>query len=249
MEQEKNKFGIKDHYKISLKDTVWLIYAFLKQKPLQEIARNEAIGGTIGKDFFDGNKIVDYIGTMGWFCRNQENENFPKFFLAFETGNYNPLNVPRVPQSDNLNFPNHTFVFESQYEVTEAGIYSMLENLQFKWKNDGQITKKEVKSFVKSKPRDIRGKKYNNYRCNFFENSATVLNDIDEFLKNEEIEAIRYFYGYDDRDLNHYNSNRIRVILMGVDKDGKNILPVDTVKETYSLLQNSWPPPPPKRDT
>ena len=49
---------------------------------------------------------------------------------------------------------------------------------------------------------------------------------------------VRYFYGYDSK----YRSNSIRIILIGTNDQGLNIL--STTTNDGSILQKSVPPPP-----
>ncbi len=237
-------------FKVSFDKAAWLIYAFLKQPELGKMALEEAIGGTVTSDVFNPIRIGDYYGTMGWMCRNNGNEKFPKFFLALEDGKYNIGNVPGSPQSETLACPNHTFKYER--EVNEANVVEMLkqdthgldktkiENLK-----DDKIDWKSVVSFIYKIPSDPIGNLYNWYPCSFFENRGKVNNDITDFMGDDRIRAVRYYFGYDDSDKSYFDSNRIRIILIGVDENGKNIIPEDRKVATSSLLESSWPPPPP----
>jgi len=256
MENDENKFGLKKTYKTNLKDAAWLIYAFLKKPKLYTIASHEAIGGTINKNiFYNGGSLIYnggsliYYGSMGWYCRNVEGGNYPKFFLALEDGEYNPDDVPKIPNSDILFYPKHTFTFNKK-EFSETDVFDMLRNDQFALEGDSEIPKNQVIKFLGNKPLDPSRKKFNQYNCSFFENRNVLNPDVSDFLNIPNMVAIRYYFGFDDSDISHIQSNRIRIILIGVDKDGKNIAPENNLTvESNFLLQNSWPPPPPKRDT
>src|SRR5438552_6091053 len=94
---------IKGSFKISMDYATWLVYAFLRQTALNKIATEEAIGGTVSASVFrKGPEKSTKYGRTGWFCRNTSNPNYPKFFLAFENGEYELGNVPNTPKSQNL---------------------------------------------------------------------------------------------------------------------------------------------------
>jgi hypothetical protein len=246
--EEENKYGIKPHYKISYNDAVKLIEGFINQPNLLEIGKNQAIGGTVGKEAIKKSNAINYKGCMAWYCSHTQNlSDFPKFFLAFEDGQYNPENVPDNPSSDSLFYPLDTIKYDFE-KVSKNNVELMLNSEKTPWKSDGKIDKKTVEDLIKNIPSDMNGNLYNRYKCSFFENQRVLNMDIEKFLSNPELDAVRYYFGYDEGD-DYKKSNRIRIILIGVDKEGKNILPENKEEETYFILQNSWPPPPPKIQT
>jgi hypothetical protein len=247
MEKEKKEFGLEKSYKIPLETAAKLIYAFLNQPILYKIASKEAIGGTINKNVFNQGGGLIYYGSMGWYCRNLNGGEYPKFFLAFEDGEYDPENVPKKPKNKELYYPKHTFTFDKEV-FTETDVFNMLINDQFPLQGECKIQKNQVLKFLENKPLDHFGKKFNKYNCSFFENNKVQDEDVSDFLKIKDMEAIRYYFGYYEGDLPHSLSNRIRIILIAVDKTGKNIAPENILTiDSNFLLQNSWPPPPPIR--
>lgn len=246
MEKGKKELGLEKSYKIPLERAAKLIYAFLNQPILYKIASKEAIGGTINKNVFDQGGGLIYYGSMGWYCRNLNGGDFPKFFLAFEDGEYDPENVPEEPDNEKLYYPKHTFTFNKTV-FSETDVFEMLKKDQFPLVGEDEISKNKVIEFAKNKPIDHFNRQFNKYSCSFFENLKVDKNDVSDFLKIKEMVAIRYYFGYDDSDLSHSLSNRIRIILIAVDKTGKNIAPENNLTiDSIFLLQNSWPPPPPK---
>ncbi len=62
-----------------------------------------------------------------------------------------------------------------------------------------------------------------------------------KFIKQEKVKYIRYYIGYNEKDLDY----ELRLILIPVDQMGKNIvLNKNAVEDSTTLLQYSWPPNP-----
>jgi hypothetical protein len=230
-------------FQISLEHAAWLIYAFLRQPDLNKIATNEAIGGTIDKTIFTPPQL-SYKGGMAWYCRNYKNDPaFPSFFIAIEDGEYDIGNVPVTPKSSKLVYSNATFAYTRK--VDEANVMDMLRTDKRALVPDGQINSIDVTRFLYGLPNDPVGRPYNFYPCSFFENRVNY--EVSQFVSaNPDIVAVRYYFGYDDSDKSYFTSNRIRIILIGVNANGENILPMIAQSQASTeMLQNSWPPPPP----
>ncbi len=243
MDEEINNL-LKTTYKICLDEAVHLILAFLKEPKLKELALSEAIGGTVSRDAIKNEFGAIFNGSMGWYCRNQENNNYPKLFIAFEDGSYDVGKVPDFPTSETLLCPSSTFTYKGN-DINEQAVLDMLLTDQIPLAGNIRIYKAEVMKFINQLPDESDGIPYNVFPCSFFENRGAVNRDIEEFLLHGSLVAVRYYFGY-DTSYSHKKSNRIRVIFVGVDSNGKNIIetgPITTV--TSRLVQNSWPPPPP----
>ncbi|GAB3219619.1 hypothetical protein J0A67_04795 [Algoriphagus aestuariicola] len=228
-------------YTISLNKAANLVLAFLKEPALKELAVTEAIGGTVSKDAIKKYALV-FKGSMGWYCRNLTGDTaFPKLFMAFEDGEYEVAKVPSSPKKEELTCPENTFVFERGHDL--ASVKEMLLTDVHAPVVDKSITRAEVNQFTNLMPLDSAKKKYNVFPCSFFENR--VNQDMDAFFADPNVHGVRYYFGYDNSPT-YQESNRIRVIFVGVDEAGRNILSVDDPDtKTAQLLQNSWPPPPP----
>ena len=230
-------------YKISLDDAADLILAFIKEPGLSNLAHAEAIGGTVSKEAVRGLDLI-YKGYMSWYCRNPEGGNFPKLFMAFEDGEYEIANVPENPRLINLAYSGSTFVYENQ--PTIQSVKQMLLTDSRPLKEDKKISNQEVSRLINNMPKDGAGINYNEYPCSFFENRGVLNNDMDDLL-TEKVVAVRYYFGYDN-DPKYKDSNRIRIIMIGVDENGKNILTGESPAiATSEIVQNSWPPPPPPK--
>jgi hypothetical protein len=233
-------------YQISLEKATWLVYAFLRQTELGRMAINEAIGGTITKKVFEPERLI-YKGSMGWYCRNSEANDYPPFFLALEDSEYDPEEVLDVPKSADLIYPMETFKYTRP--IRESEVMSMLTTDKRPLHNpvENTIPRSHVMGMLNKMPNDPVSWPYNNYYCSFFENR--VNNEVQLFLKSHpDLRAVRYYFGYDDSEDVYFYSNRIRLILIGVNGSGENLPPPSSVPmhmNSSSLLQNSWPPPPP----
>ncbi|WP_026968053.1 hypothetical protein [Algoriphagus terrigena] len=232
---------LEDTYKISLNDAANLILAFLKEPALKELAISEAIGGTVSRSAIEKHYLL-FKGCMGWYCRNLTGDTaFPKLFMAFEDGEYEVAKVPSSPKTEKLTCPENTFVYRRNHDLE-----SIKEMLLVDVHNpvvDKEITRSQVNQFTNLLPLDNAKKKYNVFPCSFFENR--VNQDMDAFFANRNVHGVRYYFGYDNS-ATHQESNRIRVIFVGVDQAGRNILSADEPDtKRAQLLQNSWPPPPP----
>ena len=77
----------------------------------------------------------------------------------------------------------------------------------------------------------------------FFENKD--IKDIEKLINYKGVVYIRYYFGY----IEGMDVNEIRVILLGVNEKGQNLLPPEEKKTVEELtdddapiLQTSWPP-------
>ena len=238
------KLLLKSSFKISLDEAAYLILSFLREPKLNNLAVNEAIGGTVSKGAIKNEAGFLYLGTMGWFCRKDSNAGeFPKLFMAFEDGSYEIAKVPEEPVSATLKCPASTFTYKKG--VNEEDVLWMLRNDSYPLEPDLDIPKSVMMNLTGKLPKDDHGVPYNKFACSFFENRGELNKDMQEFLDTPNLEGVRYYFGY-DTSYSHARSNRIRVIFVGVDASGKNIIPGgDITAVSAQIVQNSWPPPPP----
>lgn len=122
---------------------------------------------------------------------------------------------------------------------------------------DSPTTLKGISDFLSNMPKPegpmnsvIRGKDLDSACLNFanhFESSGTPINEnycgmflgseIDTILQQPDCIGLRFFFGYEpDR-----SADKIRIIFIGVDKDGRNILLNNSGKEAI-FYENEWPP-------
>ncbi len=228
-----------ENYRIDFEKAVKLILGFLTQKELFKIATQEAIGGTIEPDTIRPPRISPIQGSMSWLCRTSTD-----FYLAFEDGEFDFGNVPLEPKQEVLKRSSQTFKYPYA-QPSEDDVIKMLTVDPFPIGADVEIKKSLVLQQINKVPSDYFKFPYNNYPCSFFENR--VNNEIVDFIDNNPgLVAVRYFFGYDNSDKKYFDSNRIRVVLFGVDRVGRNIVPsISLPSEKVWILEQSWPPPPP----
>ncbi|OOG73812.1 hypothetical protein [Algoriphagus sp. A40] len=231
-------------FKISLDEAAHLILSFLREPRLGDLAFSAAIGGTVLKSAIKKEAGMIYNGSMAWYCRNLVGPGYlPELFLAFEDGSYEVAKVPRAPTSEKLIYTGRPFTYKR--EITMSEVLDMLKHDEIPLVADLEINKADVMNCINRLPSDDFGDPYNKFPCSFFENRGVVNRDMDDFLSNGALKAVRYYFGY-DTSYSHTKSNRIRVIFVGVDQDGRNIVGADNqTMVTSRLVQNSWPPPPP----
>ncbi|MBN7813106.1 hypothetical protein J0A68_19280 [Algoriphagus sp. H41] len=230
-------------YRISLEEAAKLILAFLNERNLIDLARNEAIGGTVSEAAIRGVGL-EYFGCMGWYCRDNSGR-FPKLFMAFEDGSYKVGDVASEPRATTLFYPASTFTYSGRIDYDSVVDMLLSQQMPLSIPPDKEIDKDDVSFLLHNFPTDENEVPYNKFRCSFFENRGFVNRDVMDFLGYTGLKAVRYYFGYDESD-SHKESNRIRIVLVGVDDEGKNIITAEApTTNTPRILQNSWPPPPP----
>lgn len=239
------------NFRITPDEAIKLVKNFITDTTLSQVAKGKSLGGTINPLSIYGRPRITTItkslevsflqpptlfnGVMAWTCWNEYSiPGIPDFFLSFEL-NDSYLADARVPFPDMRELMRPSQVFAHKGEAADI----LLPNHQTDPTKivDHVITRQEVMQYCanyESKgPADATGP-FNKYPYGFFENEST--NDVADFLAQPGIVFIRYYFGYDP---SLTTSNRIRLLLVPVDKDGKNIFNDDVV-----MLQHSWPPPP-----
>ncbi|WP_192345903.1 hypothetical protein [Algoriphagus sp. Y33] len=226
-------------FKISLSDANSLVDCFLKEF---QGSKFQTIGGVINKSSFINMPFVPFKGTMCWFGLEGEN----KLKLFFEPNvDYIPTDVPFYPISEDLWDP---FFLLDQSMISAPGGGNPINNIKFtisQGVGDTIISRKNclnhIADFSWKFPKNGI-ERYNNYSLGFFETNNFP--EVSGFLNSSEVHYIAYFFGLDMSP--HYKgSNRIRIILVGLDSKGNMLLPAknDSIEEPY-LLQYSWPPKP-----
>jgi len=238
-------------YKISFDQAVDLIFAFLSEFELYNMATNEAIGGVLHKSSLATTSLETmkksdiYYGCMSWFCRNTDiNNNFPAFFLAFEEGEYDIEKVPNVPKNEKLVYSSHSILYK-QNSVSKREVSDFLKNgLSISPDPEKVLDKSDCVRMLSQVALDKSGKPYNKYYCSFFENKGFTSYEFSDLLNDPQTEYIAYLFGYDDSTQFYKDTNRVRVILMGLTANGKPVALQESLNNSSSILQHSWPPPP-----
>lgn len=230
-------------HKISFIEAVRLLHSYIYLSPFEPIKNNLPIGGHILLSSVEGRPAngVDsedllVRGTRCWYiCGNNSEasrENYSLqdsmcFSVAFESvkirDTYNPERGSKSPIL-------YSCTRESMIDPDpDISVNQFLMTYNGSQPSQQEFTDVEVDVMTR------------NFAIKFPCNPTSVaffLNDnndfaIDEFLNNEGIRSVRFFYGYDPR-LDHDN---IRLILIGVDENSNNIVGANAV-----ILEKSWPP-------
>lgn len=223
------------HHRICFDSVCILIKNYLET--FNDDARNNGLGGYMDRSGFKTphHSSENY---MGWsFYNALYNSAFKKeFFLAYV--------YDSVPSPDSVSC---TIIDEVYYHhssspflypdspVTLEGISAFLSHMP---KPEGPMN-----SLISGKDLDSACQKFSNY----FEDAGTPTNEnhcgfflgteIDDILNQRDCIGLRFFFGYEPE----RKSDKIRIILIGVDKDGENILLNGSGKEAI-FYENEWPP-------
>jgi hypothetical protein len=216
---------------ISFQEAVTLVTNFADHPILGPIANNKALGGTIDRDSFQNQVSHNgfQCGKMAWYCWNEDaSAPFHPFFLAFEQYNkYTNNPYPEEPEHGTLQAPRSIFKYTSGQDIT-----NLLKTHQQSLSNpiNRDISKTQVKDHVKDFGLDFPNDSANNA---FNEEPFGFINSEDpgngqqshweKFISQPGLEAIRYYLGYDET----LTVNKIRIVYIGVDINGKNMIPLD----------------------
>ncbi|MCV9385987.1 hypothetical protein [Reichenbachiella ulvae] len=230
-------------YAITFEDAVKYIEAFVNHRELETVAREMALGGTILRQGIYGGieTLVKDTGNAGWYCLNDENSDFPKLFLSFEENDqYEEDRRLESPVKENLHCPVKASVFKYSGDGSTQDIFNLLSTHTDKREPISMnINQSEVLSFKTNFLNNSVFKKYMQVPYGFFENRNHP-EVLELFVNNSNIVYIRYYFGFDEN-----VDNKIRIILIGVDKQGKNIVPEiksQVLLDDDKILENSWPP-------
>lgn len=233
-------------YEINFDEAVKLVHNFLHQSGLPDIAKDKAIGGIMHKASLQKkNPSIVFQGQMAWFCMpNDTNSTYPKFFLAFEDGEYDCANVPSGPKSEKLMFSRELLNF-SQEKPSIVDVRNFLNSgFNIPRNPDESISREDCKAMRSHVGLDSSGNHYNKYFCGFFENRGLVSDEYSKFIDNPDLKYVAYFFGFDDSTDDYKNTNRIRIILMALDGNGQLVQEASELTSAPRILQASWPPPP-----
>ncbi len=223
-------------YRIPFNHAVQYIESFIEN--FEDVATNQALGGTILKDRIDGaadEGMNKYTGNMAWYCYEKS-----KLFISFEENNdYVDEVEVEEPQRNSLRCPSVDSIF--RYEGGD--VRSMLLNHQPQLGDpiDMSISKTDV---IEMKERFLKhpdiGSQNTRPYC-FFENQNHL--DIEYLISDPKVKYVRYYFGY----IKGHDVNQIRLVLFGADENGKTLTPkklseVNLLNGDAAILQTSWPP-------
>ena len=243
-------------YQIELEEAESLIQEFCTNTITKNIAKYVALGATLTPDGIKGIKAneekldslrKDYKGILAWMCGNtNHNKELLNFFLSFEiTNNYQSDRRLDTPDNDQLIRPS----YESIFTYESKSFKDFLKDHKPCKRDDETINKRsvEVKSdgFLNSKLFENLGldnelNKPERYYAFFEEEDCPDVKKFFSQVETSEMKYVRYYFGYSKKPEDKHGN--IRVILIGVDKCGKNLLPGENKLENDPIiLQRSWP--------
>lgn len=218
-------------------------------------------GGVSPIDFFGGVfrvsdfELTDHAGIRLWYCLQNEDSKYPKFFLALEKLNTYDKEFPEDVSNmvGRLNVPKpikYKGKSPKKEDICDHLKSNLFNNVNGRFKTIRKIKVLEYSSnfrnFIRQNSTDENNPSdpYSKYVVAFFEKNEFY----DRFMARNP-NSVGYFIGY--ANIREFFPNFHRPILAGIDKDGKIILPPGTEQESKSegtLLQHSWPPPPPNTE-
>ncbi len=220
-------------YSTTISEANQYIASFIDEYP--GVASNNALGGNMELSSLQGALNPDKVGSLAWFCFNDHHADsgLPSFFLAFEAvASYSKSEGPSEPENNTLILPGNTFPYEDDHGHEQD--YLNHHQSDVSGLSDGSIDKEDVETYNASFVSNFADN--TNYPYSFFDTADD--DDLKDFLNQDGIVFMGYFFGYsDDPD---YGDNKIRVIFAPLDEDGFVITTGNPV-----LLQRSYPPPPP----
>jgi len=223
---------------ITLDEAATYISNFLNHKAYGPIARNVAVGGAFTQEAF----VVPagMGGVLFWYCQNKADAAYPEFFLALDhIPGYDSAAVPAAPAGDVMS-PDYTFTYtEANNDV--GAVKHFLETLRVDNKAQNKKLPKAKAEAMIAEFQTLIGHLGNcetdncQYPLGYFDGKQG--NYLNAFLEKGPT-MVRYFYGYDPS----YSPNSIRIILIGTNERGSNILSISASE--VSILLKSIPPPP-----
>lgn len=241
-------------FEITKQHAEYLLENYKSKIPLTKLTYK--YGGIISVSSLPSYKMNfdNYKGLMAWYGLNNKNQ----LILLFEDNVwYDPENPPcSINNPDCL--PENEELIESK-RILKNKNFGKKKNERLKGFNlDGIGNEKDefpskeegvkdaIEKFKKSFHRDSQNEKFVKYPYAFFMKDDE--GDVYKFLQQDGLVNIAYFFGFDDSDNAHKMTNRIRVVLIGLDGNGKFLKKKEGKEELLSedgmILQNSWPPNP-----
>ena len=228
-----------------------LVYNFLNEPALRSLS-NLSIGGTFPEHHFKLNPSC--YAKQFWFCYSKSNSKpQQRVFLALEDSwkgwprNRMEKEIPSSPESKSLVRPSAPFIFDDRrYDrKNKAHVSDFIQHQTDAPKTVTKITSKEVTKYARNFVSAFGGtkKKYCRYPLGYFENFEleTKRLYIDEFMNQGDVAYVRYYFGLNKS----YRTNKIRIVLFPVSAS-KKAMSLNTLDSTGGMLEESWPPPPPR---
>lgn len=220
-------------YKIPISEALTLITDFILHPQLSAVAKGMGLGGTFTKSTFLQFTDDRSESLLLWYCfqRPVDESEQEKLLIALEN---HPVIIPdeNPPKPSPLQIiSSDHFLFDGQ--GTSAGVTDFFENQSIRVPIiditiNRILTRVWMYDFIEDFPPG-RLNPFNNNTYAYINNTTNF--EIQAFIKqSDEIAAVRYFFGFDDKAI-----NKIKVIFVPVDAAGKNITRFADGSEPYYL--------------
>lgn len=226
-----------------LEDAVKLISSFLNNDTLGQFAIKYGLGGEFPISLLEVGK--DKVGIALWYCFDPASQ---EIFLALEQFDEYPLsgrNLYTLPITTSLGRAENVFKYPpGTNNDFKSTLDFVKENHRTTQPSGKKIGRGDVETFM-TNFNEIQtkdgSKLYAKYGFAFVtENEKYELEKFRE--KATSAGFVRYYFGYEvERGKNHRLKNKIRLILIACDEDGK---PFSLTSPDALILQSTWPPPP-----
>ncbi len=235
---------MKRSHKFPFDSAALLISDMLAIPALNKMASSFAAGGTFPADLF--RVSPDSSGIILWHGFDPATN---EVFLSLEQlKSYDVYNLPKRPTGKKLIRSSSTFKSAAVKQFDRTSVETYLRNEVITDNTTEEIDnvtlQKHITSFdsLLSTMPDSNGEKYNQYLFSFFHDNRD--GTFEKFLNQAGKSGyVRYYFGYDEKD----KPNRIRVILVAVDAQGRNVTSINRSGRTQEdglTLQRAFPPPP-----
>lgn len=209
-------------HRISPTKALALITDFVLHPTLSGISQTMGLGGTFTKTVFDKFTANETKDLLFWFCyRKAEGAITAKLFIALEPEPtaVNPGSLPNAPIANTLTITTDHFNYSGS--ISAKGVESFFCSQSGIQNSDSNISKSEVSNFcgafVTLFPSGSNNP-YNSSQLGYIQNYPNK--DLADFItQSNEIAGVRYFFGFDADE-----TNKIKVIFVPIDAQGKNIL-------------------------
>ena len=236
---------MKRSHRFPFDSSALLVSNMLAIPALNRMAGSFAAGGTFPAYLF--RVSPDSSGIILWYGFDPKTN---EVFLSLEQlKKHDVYNLPKGPAGRTLIRP-ATFTNAATNQFDKTSVKAHLKNEVITTnevrENDNTTLRRRMNSFdsLLSTMPDSEGVKHNQYLFSFFHDSRDGV--FEKFLDQAGKDGyVRYYFGYDERDV----PNRIRVILVAVDAQGRNVTSINATGRTNGdgdalTLQRSFPPPP-----
>jgi hypothetical protein len=210
-----------------------LISKFLEVEDLRERAQHYAIGGYISKSSIDLNSSKNAIRFYpSWDTHGLFFHNVHVAYTQFDMGDNEPGQC-RLNADEELKISSNRFTYDrDEYTKEEVGMFlsgmeEEVDNGDADTKTGDEVNNNSIEFLDRFQE---NGSPSNMYQCGSFDK-----NEMSSLLNQTGVVGMRFFFG-----LNVNYSNHIRLMFIGVDSAGKNILKINGSEAI--MLERAWPP-------